>query len=80
MLASTELACRYLEQPANKLPTDLPVPTRVHQEMEMLLNVQDDYDFFVAGKKHNKVTQAQNNEHITDFIKQVGTIWERLLF
>ena len=71
-----ELAFRYLEQADNKLPTDLPVPS--HQEVEILLNVQDDYDFFVIGKKHNKVTQAQNNEHITDFMKQVGTMWEKV--
>ena len=57
-----EMALRYLEQPENKLPSDLAVPT--HQEDEILLNVKDEYDFFVIGKKHNKVTQAQNNEHI----------------
>ena len=71
-----EMALRYLEQPENKLPSDLPVPT--HQEVEILLNVKDEYDFFVIGKKHNKVTQAQNNEHIIDQIKQVRKMWEKV--
>ena len=46
--------------------------------MEILLNVKDDYDFFVIGKKHNKITQAQNNEHIIDYIRQVGRMWEKV--
>ena len=71
-----EMALRYLEQPENKLPSDLAVPT--HQEVEILLNVKDEYDFFVIGKKHNKVTQAQNNEHIIDQIKQVRKMWEKV--
>ena len=32
----------------------------------------------VIGKKHNKVTQAQNNEHIIDQIKQVRKMWEKV--
>ena len=48
------------------------------QEADILLNVKDEYDFFVIGKKHNKVTQAQNNEHITDQIKQVLKMWEKV--
>ena len=34
--------------------------------------------FFVIGKKHNKITQAQNNEHIVDHIRQVGRMWEKV--
>ena len=71
-----ELAFRYLERPENMLPTDAPVPTI--QEIEILVNVKDDYDFFVIGKKHNKITQAQNNEHIVDHIRQVGRMWEKV--
>ena len=71
-----ELALRYLENPVNVLATDAPVPT--DQEVEILLNVKDEYDFFVIGKKHNKITQAQNNEHIIDCIRQVGRMWEKV--
>ena len=71
-----ELALRYLENPVNVLATDAPVPT--DQEVEILLNVKDEYDFFVIGKKHNKITQAQNNEHIIDCIHQVGRMWEKV--
>ena len=58
------------------LPTDAPVPT--HQEVEILVNVKEEYDFSVIGKKHNKITQAQNNEHIVDHIRQVGRMWEKV--
>ena len=34
--------------------------------------------FFVIGKKHNKITQAQNNEHIEDHICQVGRMWDKV--
>ena len=64
-----ELALRYLENPVNVLATDAPVPT--DQEVEILLNVKDE-------KKHNKITQAQNNEHIIDCICQVGRMWEKV--
>ena len=50
-----ELAKRYLEDPVYLLATDAPVPTE--QEVEILLNVKDDY-----------ITQAQNNTHIIDCI------------
>ena len=43
-----ELAFRCLEIPANHLPTDMPVPTQI--QAEILVNVKDDYDFFVIGK------------------------------
>ena len=43
-----ELALRYLENAVNVLATDAPVPT--DQEVESLLNVKDDYDFFVIEK------------------------------
>ena len=33
---------------------------------------------FLIGKKHNKITQAQNNEHIVDHIRQVGRMWEKV--
>ena len=71
-----EMVLRYLEQPENKLPSDLPVPTE--QDVEILLNVKDEYDFFVIGKQHNKVTQTQNNEHMINQIKQVQKMWEKV--
>ena len=43
-----ELALRYLENPVNVLATDAPVPT--DQEVEILVTVKDDCDFFVIGK------------------------------
>ena len=71
MLGSTERSRyhSYLEQSENKLPSNLPVPTE--QGVEILLNVTNEYDFFVIGKKHNKVTYFQNNEHVIDHIRQV---------
>ena len=51
-----ELVLGYSDQPKNKLPSDMPVPTE--RKVEILLNVKDEYNFFVIGKKHNKMTQA----------------------
>ena len=43
-----ELVLSYLEDPVNALATDAPVP--IEQVVEILLNVKDEYDFFIIDK------------------------------
>ena len=43
-----ERALRYQENPVNVVATVTPVPT--NQEVEILLNVKEEYDFFVIEK------------------------------
>ena len=38
--------------------------------MEILVNVVDEYEFYVIGKKHNKIKQAQNDDKVVDVIRQ----------
>ena len=66
--AHRELACAWLEANRHECPASLVIPDEF--EMEILVNVVDEYAFYVIGKKHNKITQAQNNDKIVNIIRQ----------
>ena len=63
------LTWQFLDKNPQHTPQGLEIPSAL--EMEILQNVNDSFDTFLIGKKHNKITQAQNDEKIVDYIKQV---------
>ena len=73
--AHREMAWQFLDKNPQHTPEGLEIPSAL--EVEVLVNVNDSFDTFLIGKKHNKITQAQNDEKIVDYIKQVETIWKQ---
>ena len=73
--AHRELACAWLEANRHECPASLVIPDEF--EVEILVNVVDEYEFYVIGKKHNKITQAQNDDKIVDIIRQTRKMTEK---
>ena len=71
-----ELAWLYFESHPQELPMGVQIPDAFM--FKVLVNVQDSYDFYNIGKKHNKITQAQDGEKLVDYINQAKTMWERV--
>ena len=74
--AHRELAWQYFESHRDELPMGVQIPDAFM--FEVLVNVDNTYDFYIIGKKHNKITQAQNDEKLIDFINQAKTMWDRV--
>ena len=71
--AHRELAWQYFESHRDELPMGVQIPDAFM--FEVLVNVDDTYDFYIIGKNHNKITQAQNDEKLIDFINQEFRFW-----
>ena len=74
--AHRELAWQSFESHPAELPKGVKTPEAFM--FEVLVNVDNSYDFYIIGKKHNKITQAQNDEKLIDYINQAKTMWERV--
>ena len=70
--AHSELAWQYFEAHPDELPKVVIIPDAF--TFEVLVNANDSYDLFIIDTKHNKITQAQNDEKLIDYINQVKTI------
>ena len=74
--AQRVLAWQYFESHRDELPMGVQIPDTFM--FEALVNVDDTYDFYIIGKKHNKIAQAQNDEKLVDFKNQAKTLWDRV--
>ena len=71
--AHRELACAWLEENRHECPAFVVIPDEF--EVEILVNVVDEYEFYVIGKKNNKTAQAQIK--VVDIIRQTRKMTEK---